>query len=685
MHRDRLPLALGAALLAFAPWAFAGAPTVVPVTRTHPAAVSDTALGYHDQGTISGDGRYVVLVSDSPNLTAGFVQPPYFDRPNVFLLDRATGDMTLVSHAVASLVQPGSQNSYDAVLSADGRYVAFLSDANDLVAGLTGNSYGNVYLYDRLAGTNTLVSHTVGAPLTAVGFSGPVLVSADGSHLAFESGATNLVAGQSDVAGTDDVFLYDSASGQTRLVSHTPTGAATTSNRDANLGALSADGRFVAFLSDGTNFVAGLLDVNAQDDLFLFDGVGGFVTIVSHAAALPLVAANSGSSDAHLSAGGMQLAFTSGATDLVAGQTGGSMYDTQVFLYDAAAGVTRLVSHATSSPTTACNNGAEKPLVSADGSTFAFESAATDLVTPSPGFGTNVYAFDGATGANTLASRDAGLAGIGGSLSSLSGDGRYVAYTSDGNPGFNDTNGRSDVFVFDRVSSSTRLVSARAGVPDTTANGESQDASSSGDGLVVALRSAATDLCAGVGDTNGGFDIFANEAGTTAVVTRRDPQAAPSTGQAGGELGSVSDNGRYVVFNSSSPDLVAGYTKVDLYVPDVFLFDRQTNATTLLSHALGNALAGAGGDSGVISGDGRWIAFSSRALLVSGISDPSSVNKTYLYDRTSGAVALASHAVGTPNVAPDGGSEPLALQLRRALPAPEKRGFEPRRGERPGQ
>jgi Tol biopolymer transport system component len=640
----------------------AGAPTVTAVTRAHPASISDTALGYHyGPVAVSQDGRYVAFSSSSPNLIAGYTAgTSYGTTLDVYLLDRATNTMTLVSHAAGVPNQGGNGESFEPVISGDGRWVAFLSQADDLVAGQTGEPYVNVFLFDRLSGANRLVSHKAGATLVAVGLCDALLLSADGSHVAFESYAVNLVTGQNDVTSTRDVFLYDVATDGMRLVSRSVTGPTSTTNVEARLGDVSANGRRVAFTTASTNVVLGQIDANGSADVFVFDADSGGVALASHVPALPLVAADGASKDARLSGDGAYVAFLSVASDLIGGQTGGGPWQ-QVFLNRLSTGATALVSHAWSSTTTTGDGGSDPPRLDHTGASVAYTSWASDLIAGGPFYSRNVYVFDRASGTNALVSAAPGPLAVGGDLHGLSSGGRYVAYESTGNPGgFIDDNYAMDVFVFDRNTASTRLISSSAGTTNTTANGGAEGASLSADGLTAAFLSEATDAVAGVVDANGSADVLAS-AGAAALVTRRDPTSAPATALQAGALqpGAASDDGRFVAFTSRSLDLVPGQTG-SIYDSNVFVFDSLTAAATLVSHALGAPLEGARGSDPRVSGDGRYVAFDSDAALVPGQTGGYNT-QTFLFDRLTGDVSLVSHTPGSPAGGGNGRSVPFGV------------------------
>jgi Tol biopolymer transport system component len=195
--------------------------------------------------SISGDGRYIAFDSAASNLVPGDVN----SVPDVFVHDRMTSATTLVS-----VDDAGGQGDTDSVLpsiSADGRFVVFESHATNLVAGHTGFTK-DVFLHDRKTGRTTLVS-VDGHGRQANGTSANASISADGRFIAFESDASNLVPGDSNQAV--DVFVHDRKTGATERVSIDSAGVP--GNNDSEGASLSADGRYVVFDSDASNLVAG--------------------------------------------------------------------------------------------------------------------------------------------------------------------------------------------------------------------------------------------------------------------------------------------------------------------------------------------------------------------------------------------------------------------------------------------
>ena len=141
--------------------------------------------------------------------------------------------------------------------------VAFISLATNLVAGDT-NGVEDIFVRDTQTGTTTRVS-VANDGSQGNGMSSLASISGDGRYVAFYSGATNLVAG--DTNGVWDVFVRDTQAGATTLVSVASDG--TQGNDGSSTPSISSDGRYVVFISYATNLVAG--DTNATRDVFVRD------------------------------------------------------------------------------------------------------------------------------------------------------------------------------------------------------------------------------------------------------------------------------------------------------------------------------------------------------------------------------------------------------------------------------
>ena len=330
-------------------------------TRVSVASDGTQGNGSSLQPSISADGRFVAFYSYATTLVPGDTNGGH----DVFVHDRQTGQTTRVS--VASDGAQGNSVSYWASISADGRFVAFESWAGDLVAGDT-NDVWDVFVHDRQAGQTTRVS--VASDGTQ-GNSNSHLpsISADGRFVAFRSEASNLIEG--DTNGDYDVFFHDRETGQITLVSVAPDG--TQGNAASYWPSIDADGRFVAFASRATNLVEG--DTNGFQDVFVHDGQTGQTTRVSVASDGMQGTYRSGHDGVSISADGRFVAFQSDATNLVPGDNNATK---DVFVHDRETGQTERVS--VPSAGTQGNSDSSQPSMSGDGRFVAFTSQATNLV-----------------------------------------------------------------------------------------------------------------------------------------------------------------------------------------------------------------------------------------------------------------------------------------------------------------
>jgi hypothetical protein len=272
------------------------------------SVASDGSQGNQDSFSgssyLSYDGRFVAFYSRASNLVPGDTNGGY----DVFVHDRVTGETERVSIAFdGAQANPGS---YSPSLSCDGRFVAFQSDASNLVPGDTTGR--DVFVHDRVTGETERVSvasdggqgnqHSYGWGL-----------SSDGRVVPFWSDATNLVPG--DTNGRRDVFVHDRAMGETERVSVASDGSQ--GNSSSERAALSCDGRFVTFRSSASNLVAD--DSNFHTDVFVHDRLTGATERVSVAS--DGSQGNQDSSASYVSCDGQAVAFQSNASNLVPGDT----------------------------------------------------------------------------------------------------------------------------------------------------------------------------------------------------------------------------------------------------------------------------------------------------------------------------------------------------------------------------
>jgi Tol biopolymer transport system component len=309
--------------------------------------------------SISGDGRYVVFQSLDADLvtgdTNGFI--------DIFVRDRQNGTTERVS--VSSTGVQANQDCGYPSISADGRYVAFASTANNLVASDT-NAASDVFVHDRQTGATERVSVSSAGLQGNLG-SGFAALSGNGRYAAFQSDATDLVA--NDINGSTDIFVRDRQNGTTERASLDSFGQAWSG--DSRSPSISGDGRFVAFESDAAFLVPN--DTNTHTDIFVHDSRNGTTERVSVNTAG--VQGDRDSDQASISADGLCVAFYSAATNFYPGDTN-LRYD--AFVHDRQSGVTECASV----------NGAGAqgdydsftPSISADGNFVGFQSYATNLV-----------------------------------------------------------------------------------------------------------------------------------------------------------------------------------------------------------------------------------------------------------------------------------------------------------------
>jgi Tol biopolymer transport system component len=438
---------------------------------------------------ISSDGSYVAFISDADNLITDDTN----SATDVFVHDRTTAQTTRESLGSTSI--GGNHESFAAAVSFDGRYVAFHSDADNLITG-DGNGRTDVFVHDRGTWQITRVS-VDGAGVEGNNNSQYPSISSDGRYVAFGSAASNLVGG--DTNGKIDIFIHDRDTGLTTRVSVTSTG--TQSNGGSYFPSISGDARYVAFHSDASNLVTG--DTNGVIDVFVHDRNTGQTTRVSVDSAG--VEGNLTSWYPSISADGRYVAFESYANNLVIDDTN---FRWDIFVHDRNTGQTNRVS--VDSGGIEGNKDSNNPSISADGRYVAFQSDADNLVTGDTNWSSDVFVHDRTTGQITRASVDS--AGVEGNAPSeypsISSDGSYVAFaTSASNLVPDDTNGRWDVFVHDRSTGQTTRASVSS--DGIEGNDTSWIPSISADGSYVAFESYANNLVPD--DTNGRWDVFIHD------------------------------------------------------------------------------------------------------------------------------------------------------------------------------
>jgi Tol biopolymer transport system component len=402
----------------------------------------------------------------------------------------SVADVT-VRVSVSSTGAEANGDSAEPCVSPDARYIAFSSDATNLVPGDT-NGVRDVFVHDRATG------QTVRASVDSLGnqgngYSGRPSISADGRYIAFQSSATNLVAG--DTNGADDIFVWDRVWAETTRVSVDSAGSQ--ANAESTWPRINADGRYVAFESNATNLVAG--DTNGVRDVFRHDRSSGETVRASVDGA---VQGNGGSITPAISANGAVVVFASVATNLSSIDTNGVQ---DIFVHDFHdEGYTwRWNENYYGSPQQA-NGWSGIPAISADGRCAAWETDATNFPGNSNGR-RDIAGMWSNNDACLLVSRaDDGEGNEDSLRPSVSADGTYIAFDSAAsNLVGGDANGYRDVFV----SYWWMYDVSRVSVSSSGAEGNSwsDSPSISGSSRFVAFRSAASNLVAA--DTNGKTDI----------------------------------------------------------------------------------------------------------------------------------------------------------------------------------
>ena len=312
-------------------------------------------------GRMAASGTAVVMTSQATNLIEDDTNGSFWD---VFVHDLKTGVTTVES--VSSSDEQGNSHSEIARISATGRFVIFESTATNLVPDLNGVKH--IFARDRLLNTTDLISvSTAGEPANA--FSGAGITSPDGRFTTFYSTGNNLVE---FAYSPPEMFLRDRLKGETSLISLTSNGTMSAFQFNVGPGAISDDGRYVAFSSDATDMVPGLSSLRIRN--FVRDLELGQTIHVS-------VPYNGSNPDARsylpdMSADGRLVAFASDASNLVPGDTNGFC---DVFVRDMLLSQTARISFGYDGSET---NGSCQPnaQISRNGRFICFNSMATNIV-----------------------------------------------------------------------------------------------------------------------------------------------------------------------------------------------------------------------------------------------------------------------------------------------------------------
>lgn len=375
-------------------------------------------------------------------------------------------------------------------------------------------------------------------------------ISGDGRYITYETAPARLVT-ETTYIGQE--LLYDTETGETTVASTASDGSL--ADRTVHNSFISANGRYIAFASLAENLSE---DDRASTDIFVKDRETGQVFFVSRAS--DGSAGEDSSYAPALSADGRYVVFTSSADNLVANDTN---KDDDVFVHDRETGETTRVSVA--------SGGLEADSVDGDSGFVLFPQ-------------------------------------------SISADGRYVAFQSRADglaPNDVNTDGNSDIFVHDRQTVQTTLVSISS--DGMQADPSAAFPSISATGRYVSFVSRASNLVAD--DTNDSADIFVHDR-ETGQTTRVSVASDGTQGNADSGFAAISGDGRYVAFQSQADNMVPNDTNGK---DDVFVHDQETGKTTLVSVAADGAQGNDNSYGAAISANGQHISFYSYATnLVAG-------------------------------------------------------------------
>ncbi len=389
---------------------------------------------------LSPDGRYAVMLGYSTDMNP--VPGPWEDLPALWIRDRTTGLNELISVSItggySSNLVPTFTSAISASISADGRYVAFDSGASDLVAGDT-NGQPDVFVRDRVAGVTTRVSVAHDGSQLPVQSSKPRL-SADGRYVLFATLATNVMPGPPQGSGgTDNIYRYELNTGVIDFVAVYGAGAA-----------ISADGRFVAL---SQLLSAAPEDTNSAPDVYLLDFQSGSTTLVS---VNPNgLAGNGYSTSPEISGDGSVVAFISNASDLVAGDTN---HGFDIFVRNLVTGTTTIASsHTDGTQIEQLASGLSECRLSLDGGHVLFDTNSRNLIDADLKTYSDVFVHDVAGGETQILSVDSNgwqvfePIGYGAYKGGISADGQLVLFDTSAKLTPDDPSSARSVFVHDRT------------------------------------------------------------------------------------------------------------------------------------------------------------------------------------------------------------------------------------------
>jgi Tol biopolymer transport system component len=564
--------------------------------------------------SLSREGRWVAFLSQG--LLTPQEEPIYLNQ--VLVRDRATGTTSRLSQTTAGEPANGWCEITSRAISDDGQTVVFHSRATNLVQPDTNEGY-DIFLYNQATDTLTRLSNGVDGT-EANGESKHARISGDGRYVVFDSLANNLVIGDTNIV--TDTFFLDMQTGILELVSRNSEGIQ--ANGAAKFPTLSADGRYVAFVSNATNLHPGATD--GLWYLYRHDRITGETVLVSQTA--EGVITPTFVEAAEMSDDGRWIAFSSGFGLVPEDNNGKS----DIFRKDMLSGLVARLS--VDSYNQEGDGDSNLPTLSADGMQVAWESRATNLViddtnnnldifvrrrvdgpvpTPSPSptpqfvYGPLVNGGEIWTRWEPGATRITGTANGNSWGASVDERGKQVAFVSDANNfGVVDGNGVADVYLWHRRNDEFERVSVSS--DGTEANGGSDSAELSIDGRYVVFVSHANNLVAN--DNNGEADVFRHNVLTGETVLVSVGLDGTSANAASHAPDSSAD-GRWIVFTSEATNLTTTPYPADCTpgpCRTIYRRDMEAGITeTLVRNADGTAAVPLAEPS--ISNDGQMVAY----------------------------------------------------------------------------
>jgi hypothetical protein len=569
------------------------------------------SLGNNRSLDMTPDGRFVAFIANTNG--------PLGTRSPVYVWDAQSGSTTLASGDLNGQVPSNSICAWP-VLDSSGQYVAFLSAGSGLVSNTVSSDF-HLYRRDLQAGSTILIDSDTNSSGALLNTTPIPSFSANGQLVVFESSDAKLVP--RDLNRSIDVFVRNIGSNLTELISVRDTALPSNSPNGPNTLSLftaSLDGRFVAFSTDAENVIPN--DTNGCRDVIVRDLLLGTNLLVS--ANTNNLPANNFSTGPVISGDGRFVAFASTANDLVPGDSNKAL---DVFVRDMQTGLSTLIS-VNASGTGPGNKDSFSPLISTDGRFVLFHSAATDLAPGSFVGGDNLFLRDRQSGTTTP------LTAGGVYFTAMTPDGRYIAFN-----GFLGTSpfGPLPLYVWDSQSLAriyTNSSSVGSGVhglalspdgrklvydnngslyvADPVANSSATFLSTNGYKVPFHFSADSRYFVASL--INGRFGtnqiyLFDAQTGTNLLISHKFNSSSPAN--ANSDSTDISADGRFIAYRSAATDISPADT---IGVPDIFLFDRQTDVTTLLTQSrFGNYSADNRSRSPVFSGDGNILFFESSA------------------------------------------------------------------------